>query len=149
MTKAELARELKISVRMVNKLAALGMPVDSVEAAKAWRKQNVGPLHAGRTTASYAQSRAENAALKTKLLAHELSEKEGRAWDEVIAAFEQPLRELADRIRRVPDDARIRHPDPAAAPALQTVEELIGLAFEALQRDLEGSVQRLREDESQ
>lgn len=43
--KKELATALGISAAMVTKLSQRGMPVDSVEAAKDWRRRNLSPLH--------------------------------------------------------------------------------------------------------
>lgn len=43
MSQAKLARELGLSGAMVSKLKARGMPIDSIEAAQAWRKSNLDP----------------------------------------------------------------------------------------------------------
>ncbi|GJL73972.1 hypothetical protein [Nitrosomonas sp.] len=41
MKKTELAHGMGISRQMVYKLIKQGMPVDSLEAARAWRKRNI------------------------------------------------------------------------------------------------------------
>ena len=43
MKKTELARALGISRQMVYKLIKQGMPADSVESSKQWRKMNLNP----------------------------------------------------------------------------------------------------------
>ena len=43
MNKTELARALGISRQMIYKLIDQGMPIDSVESAKQWRKMNLNP----------------------------------------------------------------------------------------------------------
>ena len=44
MNKSELARDLGLSRQMIYKLIAKGMPCNSVEAARQWRKKRLNPF---------------------------------------------------------------------------------------------------------
>ena len=65
MNKTELARLLGVSRQMIYKLIDQGMPIDSVESAKQWRRKALNPLRTKYYRAGLMQARiARNENLK-------------------------------------------------------------------------------------
>lgn len=160
----ELGAELGVTKAQVSRLAARGMPTDSVDAARAWRAKNlhpswsdeargaVGPGVAESGTADYWASRARKEAAQAELAEIELARaKQGLLEvDRVQRALFATHRMLRDQLLAVPNRlaAQVVGVTPAAAAELMRTEvrsclESFGqLSNEALVRLLEDEVAR-------
>lgn len=97
----KLAKALRVSVASIEKYVARGMPVDDIEAARRWRKQNVRPrTGAGREvneTARLRRAQADLAELEAREKAKQVVD-----VDDVKAVFAEALAILRLRMRGIP-----------------------------------------------
>ncbi|MCZ2291634.1 MAG: hypothetical protein LC125_06765 [Burkholderiales bacterium] len=113
MSQSALAKALDLSEAVVSRLKRRGMPVDSVEAARAWRAANVRPRMApvaegaGLNGADYTRAKAQREAAEAQLAelraARERAElvsaaDAARAWADFRVRAERELHGLVDRV---------------------------------------------------
>jgi phage terminase Nu1 subunit (DNA packaging protein) len=124
MNKRELAKGLGISRQMAHRLAALGMPTDTIEGARAWRKRHLRskPKANGQ---SHVAARTRLVCLQAELLELELAEKRGALvpWDAVVPSMQKLVMAARDRFLRVSQQCRERFPD-TPAEMFTLIEEL-------------------------
>ena len=90
MNQRELARALGIDPAAVSRLKAKGMPVESIDAAQAWRRRHVAPYAKSQAPSSPAPARPGNA---VQLAQHQRAQQPPHAA-EPAAAIEAMVREV-------------------------------------------------------
>lgn len=157
MTLTELAGHLEISKGQASKLAAAGMPTDSVEAARQWRRDNLRPEWSkesrdtsaatpGRGSGSadeYWQAKARKESAQAKLAELELARELRRVCvvDDVHRSLYSVHRMLRDQLLSIPNRiaSEVGGLAPHAAAELMRAElrrclqEFEGLATAALE----------------
>jgi hypothetical protein len=145
-TKVELARELKISVRMVDKLRQLGMPCDDLAAAAAWRRMHIDGRHAGKRDATFAEDRAATQRIKRRLAELDLSRREGKVWDQALACCVGPVGAIRDRIQGLPLDLAARFPGELSPAVIKQAQQFVDDWLAALSADIADNERRLTEE---
>lgn len=140
LTQAALARALGLSPAVVSRLRRRGMPVDSVEAAQAWRAANVRPRMApvaegaGLDVADYASAKAAREHAEAQLAELRLEREcaalvratdAAAAWAAFRARAEHELHDLVARVLPLLVEAG---PDAAALDAALREQILATLA---------------------
>lgn len=122
-THAQLSRELGLSRGRITQLAKLGMPLYSLEAATAWRAQNVAPRagstrkaenlpatdpgQGGGVAIRYDESRARREAAEASIAEHKQAELQGQlirveaveaVWSRAMAGVREHLLQLSSRL---------------------------------------------------